>query len=125
MVKIVRDRVPLLVRGARFVLVDRATACSLLRYKLVEEVVEFLKSGSVEELADILEVVEALGRCEGVSLAELMVMKEVKRVERGASKRGSFYSSNVHRGGATRHHLPAGRGYPGVGVRYSFLKRLF
>ncbi len=87
MTKLVRDRIPLLSNGI-FMKIDRATVCDLLKNKLVEEVVEFFKTNSIEELVDILEVVEALARCKGVSLAELLVLKEVKKVERGGFEEG-------------------------------------
>ncbi|NPA96659.1 MAG: nucleoside triphosphate pyrophosphohydrolase [Crenarchaeota archaeon] len=87
MTKLVRDRIPRLCK-ARFVRVDRETMCSLLRYKLLEEVAEFVRSPSVEELADIVEVVDALSRCLGASLADVLVAKEVKRVERGGFEEG-------------------------------------
>ena len=87
MTKLVRDKVPSLT-SARFVTVDRDTACSLLKHKLVEEVVEFISRPSVEELADIVEVVDALSKCLGSSLAEVLVVKEVKRVEKGGFEAG-------------------------------------
>lgn len=62
--------------------------CELLKSKLIEEVEEFLQSNSLEELADILEVVEALGKCLGAEWGELMQIKEVKKRERGGFEEG-------------------------------------
>ena len=55
----------------------------LLREKLQEEVCEFLESGKPEELADILEVLFALGEECGTSRETLEEIREKKFAERG------------------------------------------
>lgn len=61
---------------------------NFLREKLLEEVNEFLESGAQEELADIMEVVFALGEMKGVDERALRNIREEKRRERGGfSKR--------------------------------------
>jgi len=87
MTKLVRDRIPLLV-GGNYVKVDRKTLCSLLKYKLVEEVVEFFETSSIEELADILEVVASLAKCFGRDLHGVLEIADRKRVERGGFEEG-------------------------------------
>ena len=49
----------------------------------MEEVNEFMESGSSEELADILEVVAALGSTYGLSFTDLLEMAEKKIKGRG------------------------------------------
>lgn len=58
-----------------------------LRVKLQEEVAESLESGDVLELADILEVVYALAKLDGVSSAELEQRRAAKAEERGSFER--------------------------------------
>lgn len=85
--KLVRDRIPEIVqasgKNACIRKADEAEYKHLLRQKLLEEVNEFMESGSSEELADILEVVAALGRAHGFSFADLVEMAEEKRKDRG------------------------------------------
>lgn len=87
MPKLVRDRIPELVRAnGREPVTEIANATryrELLRDKLSEEVAEFLESGEVEELADIMEVLHALARSAGVSLEELERIRAEKATERG------------------------------------------
>ena len=59
-----------------------------LEEKLNEEVAEYHESKSIEELADILEVVYALCRAGGNSIEELMQINLKKRNERGGFSKG-------------------------------------
>lgn len=85
--KLVRDRIPEIIKeageNAAIRIADEAEYKHLLRQKLLEEVNEFLESGSSEELADILEVVAALGVTCGLSFSDLVEMAEEKRKVRG------------------------------------------
>jgi predicted house-cleaning noncanonical NTP pyrophosphatase (MazG superfamily) len=85
--KLVRDRIPEIIKeagkNACIRIADEAEYKHLLRQKLLEEANEFLESGSPEELADILEVVAALGGTYGLSFADLVKMAEEKRMDRG------------------------------------------
>jgi predicted house-cleaning noncanonical NTP pyrophosphatase (MazG superfamily) len=90
--KLVRDNIPHIVEQAgRRV---QSYVCSeqefkeRLRDKLQEEVNEFLQDNTVEELADILEVVYALANLNHVSPQQLEVLRSRKAQERGGfSKR--------------------------------------
>ena len=85
--KLVRDRIPEIIRGngetplVEILDADRFRRC--LEQKLDEEVGEFHESGDPEELADILEVIYALGGLAGCSQDELEEIRRRKREERG------------------------------------------
>ena len=85
--KLVRDRIPEIIESAGKKAVTRmaddAEYLSYLRRKLSEEVDEYMASGDVEELADILEVISALGRRAGVPLSRLIEIADDKRRARG------------------------------------------
>jgi len=88
MKKLVRDRIPELVPGTYVRVSSSRELFEMLKRKLVEEVMEFLESDNIEELADILEVVEALARMKGVEWQKLIEIKEAKRRERGGFEKG-------------------------------------
>ena len=80
--KLVRDRIPELFGGSALVLnADEFRAA--LRAKLGEEMGEYLASGEVLELADVLEVVYALARLDGVGAEKLEDLRRQKVAERG------------------------------------------
>jgi predicted house-cleaning noncanonical NTP pyrophosphatase (MazG superfamily) len=54
---------------------------------LSEELHEYLESGSIEELADLVEVVYALLDCAGVSRDEFEEIRKAKFEERGGFKK--------------------------------------
>lgn len=85
--KLVRDKIPQIIEasGKKAVtrVADDTEYLDCLRRKLSEEVQEYLTSGDVEELADILEVVSALGRCAGASTDQLIGIAADKREARG------------------------------------------
>jgi predicted house-cleaning noncanonical NTP pyrophosphatase (MazG superfamily) len=85
--KLVRDRIPEIVAasGARpeTRVADPVEFRALLRAKLVEEVHEFLEDENPAELADILEVVRALGVDLSTEPEELERMRAKRATERG------------------------------------------
>jgi len=86
--KLVRDRIPELIksRGASCIteiLPDYKRQAFLL-FKLHEEVDEFVKSPCLEEMADILEVVEAIQEHMGWGDDEVEEAKRKKNEERGS-----------------------------------------
>lgn len=89
--KLVRDRIPEIIErsGKRFrtVQLDDPTYEKELRMKLKEEMDELLQAEStedrVEEMADLLEVVYALGNHYGVEPSEIERVRERKQQERG------------------------------------------
>jgi predicted house-cleaning noncanonical NTP pyrophosphatase (MazG superfamily) len=89
--KLIRDRIPELVRAKGEELVtyqaDPAEYRSRLRDKLLEEVDEFLTATpgeAIEELADVLEVVYALAADLGADSSTLDRVRRDKAVARGA-----------------------------------------
>jgi predicted house-cleaning noncanonical NTP pyrophosphatase (MazG superfamily) len=96
--KLVRDRIPDIIRSGGGDPVVRPAEThelpDLLRAKLAEEVVEFLESGDVAELADILEVVLALADQVGLSPGDLEKIRAAKAEERGGFDRHLVWHGN-------------------------------
>lgn len=92
--KLVRDGIPMIIADAggvaRVRTVSREEAGELLVRKLVEEALEAWACDSVSivsELADVLEVADALRKHNGISEASLKAEREKKRQKRGAFER--------------------------------------
>lgn len=100
--KLVRDKVPAIIRARggdpRVGAASEGTFYVALRAKLYEEVNEFLESGDPVELADIMEVVLALGEALGVSPVELENLRIAKVVERGAFRERVLLEIPIHGG---------------------------
>jgi predicted house-cleaning noncanonical NTP pyrophosphatase (MazG superfamily) len=64
-----------------------------LRTKLEEEVQEYLESGELEELADILEVLDGLAVAQGASFEEVVELQKRKGKERGGFVERVFLES--------------------------------
>lgn len=92
--KLVRDRIPELIRSQGEIpetrILNGAEFAACLEEKLDEEVAEFHRDKNAEELADILEVVFALGRELGWAEKELLALREDKRQRRGGFSRGIY-----------------------------------
>ena len=90
--KMVRDRTPEVDASVGLNLQYRVAATherlSWLERKLVEEVGEYLQSGEVEELADIMEVLFALGEEHETTVEELDAVRRHKREQRGGFDMG-------------------------------------
>jgi predicted house-cleaning noncanonical NTP pyrophosphatase (MazG superfamily) len=89
--KLIRDRLPEIMRAAGLAVFERSlddqAFVAALKDKLVEETAEALAADSAEdllgELADVMEVVLALGAAHGFSAAEVEARRLAKRRERG------------------------------------------
>lgn len=85
--KLVRDRIPEIIRGAgeepMVRVADPDEYRELLRVKLIEEVEEFLDSDDPAELADVLEVLLAVAAELGVDRHQLEQLRAAKLRERG------------------------------------------
>ena len=85
--KLVRDRIPEIIRNNGQICNTRILSdveyISALDEKLQEEINEYQESRSIEELADIFEVLCALAAYSGFSKEELITAQEQKRADRG------------------------------------------
>lgn len=89
--KLIRDKIPEFIKGEYRV---RKLADDLvldaLRVKLFEEVLEFIESDEIEELADIQEVMYAILAWRRVSAFELSAIRLKKRHAKGGFDDGLF-----------------------------------
>ena len=85
--KLVRDKIPEIIKKngqvAKLRKLDDDEYLNALNHKLEEEVTEYFEDGSIEELADVMEVVYAIVKHKGLSLDEFEVMRTKKLDERG------------------------------------------
>lgn len=88
--KLVRDRIPEIIKKKGTVPKTHVASDDefwlKLKEKLTEEVKEFLASETPEEIADILEVLDAICERKGYRMEEIQRLKEVKVEQRGAFK---------------------------------------
>ena len=85
--KLVRDRIPEIIEKdgktcVAHILSDEEYVAAL-EAKLNEEVAEYQTDKNLEEMADVLEVLQAICLARGYSLDELETMREKKADERG------------------------------------------
>ena len=87
--KLVRDRIPEIIEADGKVCICETLSDEdyiyLLDQKLNEELAEYQESKSLEELADLLEVMQAVAKARGWTLAALERVRANK-----AAKRGGF-----------------------------------
>lgn len=85
--KLVRDRIPEIIEGSGKTCTTRILPqeeyLKKLDEKLCEELREYQESKSLEELADLLEVMEAVVKARGYSLEQLHNIRDEKRAKRG------------------------------------------
>jgi len=88
--KLVRDKIPTIIkkRGGKAVIriASRPEYFEKLKEKLLEEAGECAQNPTVEELADVLEVIEAIQEHLGISLRKLRAAKSAKARLRGKFK---------------------------------------
>ena len=87
--KLVRDKIPEIIssqgKKCTVEVMEDEEYLKMIDKKLSEELNEYYEDGSVEELADLLEVIYAVTKARGFSLDELESLRKEK-----AEKRGSF-----------------------------------
>lgn len=95
--KLVRDNIPEIIenngQSAKTVILDSEKYTVALEKKLKEETKEYLHSREIMELADILEVVEALAKNQGSSFDEILELKKQKQEKNGAFDKKIFLVS--------------------------------
>ncbi len=88
--KLVRDRIPEIIKKAGEIPVTHIAPDTeywqKLKEKLGEEVEEFLKEENEEELADILEIIDAICEFRKIDKKTLKNLQEKKNKERGGFK---------------------------------------
>ncbi|MHC1786423.1 MAG: nucleoside triphosphate pyrophosphohydrolase [Christensenellales bacterium] len=87
--KLVRDLVPDIIQSSGktcvYSVLSDADYITMLDAKLTEELAEYQENKSLEELADLLEVIMAIAEARGSSIDEVDNIRQDK-----AAKRGSF-----------------------------------
>lgn len=85
--KLVRDRIPEIIaesgRTCRVRTLEPGEYQAHLQQKLTEEMAEYQADGSVQELADLVEVVQAIVQAQGLTWAEFEAIRRQKCAERG------------------------------------------
>ena len=85
--KLVRDKIPAIIESTGQTCTTRILSqeeyLQKLDEKLYEELSEYQESKSLEELADLLEVMEAVAKARGYSREQLLQLQKDKREKRG------------------------------------------
>ena len=88
--KLIRDKIPqIIAQSGKQAIIEEVSGkiyLELLNSKLGEELQEYLDSQSIEELADLVEVVYAILDDKNISIQEFEVIRKQKVMERGAFK---------------------------------------
>lgn len=96
--KLVRDNIPqiIIADGKKPItrILDDEEYLEELDRKLREEVEEYQADKSIEEMADVLEVLFAICEARGHSVKELMEVRDAKREKRGGFEKKIFWSGN-------------------------------
>lgn len=92
--KLVRDLIPDIIKNngglPKIKELDEEEYSQALLHKLKEEVAEFEQDNNLEELADIIEVVDALSQKLGASFDDVIKIKQAKQLSRGGFKQRIF-----------------------------------
>ena len=95
--KLVRDGIPRIIAegGNRCAtrILDAPEYLEALDAKLTEELAEYQQSKSLEELADLLEVMMAVAEAQGHSFAEVEAIRKAKAEKRGGFRERIFLES--------------------------------
>ena len=85
--KLVRDKIPDIIcasgKTCCTAILSDEDYLRMLDLKLNEELAEYQESKSLEELADLIEVIAATARARGYAWEELLAVRDQKRTERG------------------------------------------
>ncbi len=90
--KLVRDKIPSIIEtSGKTAVTDRIPPANMqaaLDRKLQEEVKEFLESHSIEEMADVLEVLHGIAFHAGIDWSRIETERLRKKEERGGFEKG-------------------------------------
>ncbi len=96
--KLVRDKIPEIIRKDGKIPIIRVMEeeeyLQELDKKLNEEVAEYQADKSLEEMADVLEVLFAICEARGHSVDELLALKKAKAEKRGGFQDRLFWEGN-------------------------------
>ena len=96
--KLVRDKIPQIIKDAGktpiIEILSDEDYLKELDKKLNEEVAEYQADKSIEEMADILEVLYAICEARGYSVEQLMQVKAKKQEERGGFADKIYWKGN-------------------------------
>lgn len=96
--KLVRDKIPQMITAAGkkpiTKILEQEEYLVELDRKLNEEVAEYQADKSLEEMADVLEVLFAICEARGHSVEELMAVRDEKRERRGGFGQRIFWNGN-------------------------------
>ncbi len=89
--KLVRDRIPEIIeksgKKCEIEILSEKDYLEMIDAKLDEELAEYHEDQSIEELADLLEVIYAAANARGYTLNELEAIRATKANERGGFKK--------------------------------------
>lgn len=92
--KLVRDRIPAIItesgKSCTTRILEDGEYLGYLDEKLNEELAEYQQSKSLEELADLMEVIRAVVKARGFSLEELEAIRSQKAAQRGGFEHKIF-----------------------------------
>lgn len=96
--KLVRDKIPQIIIEAGKSPITRILSeeeyLVELDKKLNEEVQEYQTDKSIEEMADIIEVLYAICEARGYTIEKLMEIRDIKKEQHGGFKQKIFWSGN-------------------------------
>jgi predicted house-cleaning noncanonical NTP pyrophosphatase (MazG superfamily) len=96
--KLVRDKIPEIIRQhgrePKISVLTDDKLLNALNEKLVEEHGEYIESGELEELGDMLEVIFSLAKEKGYTEGELLHLLKDKRNKKGGFDEGFYYSGD-------------------------------
>lgn len=96
--KLVRDKIPEIIKkdgkSPIIEILSEEEYLIELDKKLNEEVAEYQADKSIEEMADVIEVLFAICEARGYSVEELMKVREIKREKRGGFKDKIYWIGN-------------------------------
>lgn len=98
--KLVRDKIPEIIqkdgKTCSTEILDNDRYLEMLDGKLFEEMLEYHQDKSIEELADITEVIFAIVKAKGLSLEEFEKIRNQKADERGGFDKKILLKSVVY-----------------------------